>query len=148
MAKHLASKGFKLYLLDTNKAELDKVVAELAAKTEVKSKEFDFISVDTHEPYEALCSSIQQECGDISMLVNNIERRDPLVDRFQDTSDEELIKLLNVNSFPITFLTRFLGPGMKERTASKKKCAIVNMLGSYSIYPSQYMPVYSASKGF
>ena len=82
------------------------------------------------------------------MLVNNIERRDPLVDRFQDTSDAELIKLLNVNSFPITFLTRFLGPGMKERTTDNRKCAIVNMLGSYSIYPSQFMPVYSASKGF
>jgi short-subunit dehydrogenase len=145
MANHLASKGFKLYLLDTNRAELDKLASNLALKTEVKSKEFDFLKVDSHEPYESLCKSIHEECGDISMLVNNVERRDPLVDRFHDTSDEDLIKLLNVNSFPITFLTRFLGPGMKKRD---KKCAIVNMTGSYSVYPSPYLPVYSASKGF
>ena len=145
MANHLASKGFKLYLLDTDRNELEKLTSKLAGKTEVKAKEFDFLQIDSHEPYESLCKSISEECGDISMLVNNIERRDPLVDRFHDTSDEDLIKLLNVNSFPITFLSRFLGPEMKKRN---KKSAIINMTGSYSVYPSHFLPVYSASKGF
>ena len=81
----------------------------------MKSRAFDFNGVDDYKLYESLCDEIKAECSDISMLVNNIGRRDSHGERFQDASDEELLHLLNVNSFPITFMTRFLGPALKAR---------------------------------
>jgi short-subunit dehydrogenase len=77
------------------------------------------------------------------MLINGVEKKDPLGERFQDSTDEELIRLINVNSFPVTFMTRFLGPDLKT-----KKGAIINLTSTYSQYGSQYLPIYSAIKSF
>ena len=126
-----------------------KTVAEqLASKTEVQTATFDFESTDDYREYEKLCQTITEQCGaaNISMLVNNVEKMDPNGERFQDSSDEDLIKLLNINSFPITFMTRFLGPVMKAR--EDKKSAIINTTSILSSYHSQYLPIYSSVKDF
>ena len=44
-------------------------------------------------------------------------------------TDEAVIESVLVNTFPQTFLTRFLGPTMKER---EKKSAIISMASYYS----------------
>ena len=82
------------------------------------------------------------------MLVNNIEKKDPNGERFQDSSDEELIRLLNINSFPITFMTRFLGPQLRDRSTDEQKSAIINTTSILSSYHSQYLPIYCAVKDF
>jgi len=54
----------------------------------------------------------------ISMLINNVEERDKYGEKFHKASDAELIQTINVNSFPLVFMTRFLGPDLKERQAN------------------------------
>ena len=79
MARRFAKSGFKLYLLDT---EEPKIKDELSGLSEIKSKVFDFESADDYKLYEELCNQIKSETGDISVLVNNIGRKDPHGDRF------------------------------------------------------------------
>lgn len=112
---------------------------------------FDFEGTDDFKEYEKLCASIQEQCGggnQISMLVNNVEKKDPNGERFQDSSDEELIRLLNINSFPITFMTRFLGPQLRDRSNDAQKSAIINTTSILSSYHSQYLPIYCSTKDF
>jgi len=38
---------------------------------------------------------------------------DPYGNKFHKAEDEEILETLTVNTFPMIFLTRFLGPDMK-----------------------------------
>jgi short-subunit dehydrogenase len=52
-----------------------------------------------------------------------------------------------MNTFPIVFMSRFLGPDLKERmTKNNNKSAIINMTSYYVNYPNEKYPIYSASK--
>lgn len=139
----MQAEGFKLYLVD-NKGEADLASIAQSIGGDVKTAQFDFENVDDYKAYEDFCANITADCsGEISMLINGVEKKDPLGERFQDSTDEDLIKLINVNSFPITFMSRFLGPDLKT-----KKGAIINLTSTYSQYGSQYLPIYSAIKSF
>lgn len=50
-----------------------------------------------------------------------------------------------MNSFPLVFMTRFLGPDLKER---HYKSAIINMTSYYADSPLSSLPVFSAGKSF
>lgn len=52
--------------------------------------------------------------------------------KFHKAEDQEIIDSITVNTFPMTFMTRFLGVNMKERN---KKSAIINMTSFYSDWP-------------
>jgi short-subunit dehydrogenase len=69
------------------------------------------------------------------MLINNIEERDPKGAKFHKASDESLIQTINMNSFPLVFMTKFLGPDLKERVNDSTKSAIINMTSAYADYP-------------
>ena len=75
------------------------------------------------------------------MLINNIEKRDPFGEKFHKTSDKDLISTINMNSFPLVFMSRFLGPGLKARMAAEpgttpgKASAIINMTSMHADYP-------------
>jgi short-subunit dehydrogenase len=71
---------------------------------------------------------------------------DPYGIKFHKASDEEIIETLTANTFPMVFMTRFLGPDMKLRT--NKKSAIINMASYYSDWPVPNAPVYSSAKAF
>ena len=52
-------------------------------------------------------------------------------------------------TFPMVFLTRFLGPDMKARGAKgDKKSAIINMTSYYSEFAVTNAPLYSSAKAF
>ena len=55
------------------------------------------------------------------------------------------MEVLTVNTFPMVFLTRYLGPDMKLR---KSKSAIINMTSFYSDFNIPNNPVYSSTKAF
>lgn len=67
--------------------------------------------------------------GDISVLVNNVERMDPNRGKIHVTLDNELIQTVNINTCPAIYMTRILGEQMKKR---ETKSAIINMSSFYS----------------
>jgi short-subunit dehydrogenase len=81
------------------------------------------------------------------MLINNIEEYDPYGSKIHKASDEVVIDNLTINTFPMTFLTRFMGAEMKKREGAHKS-AIITMASYYSQYPSPNAPVFGASKAY
>ena len=87
--------------------------------------------------------------GQVSVLVNNVEKADPVHPSFQNLSDAEIIQTINANTFPMILMSRFLGPGLRSRVESEgKHSAIINMVSSYSDYPVSSKPLFSAAKSF
>lgn len=65
--------------------------------------------------------------------------------KIHKADDEEILDTLTVNTFPMTFMTRFLGPDLKK---SKQKTAIINMTSYYSEWPIYNAPIYSSAKSY
>lgn len=53
---------------------------------------------------------------------------------------------LTINTYPMVFLTRFLGPAMKQR--KNDKSAIINLTSYYSEFHLSNAPLYSSTKAF
>jgi len=99
---------------------------------------FDHQTTDEWSEYEGLCKHLQLVAGgaeNISILINNVDRKDPDGEKFHKSSDAELLKTINANSFPIVFMSRFLGPAMKARQNDSTKSAIINMTSVYADMP-------------
>ena len=69
------------------------------------------------------------EGKDISMLINNVEEKDPYGKKIHKADDKEVLDCLTINTFPIAFMSRYFGPDLKART--DKKSAIVNITSYY-----------------
>ena len=153
-AKVFSKKGFNLVLVDEDQAKLDEVrqnILGLSEETKIEMFPFDFQNNDEWQQYQTLCSSIQEKVGgkeNISILVNNVEMRDPHGKKIHKSTDKELLQTLNKNTFPIVFMSRFLGPDLKQRVKGKTHSAIINMTSSFADYPNYSLPVFSASKSF
>lgn len=81
----------------------------------------------------------------MSLLVNNVEMWDKGKGKVHKSSDADLLEVINSNTFPVVFMTRFLGPQMKQR---KHKSAIINMGSIYHDKEISKAPVFVAGKGF
>jgi len=78
----------------------------------------DFNKSDEWKDYETLCDGLKEISGgsqNISVLVNNVEEKDTKGAKFHKAEDSEIVQTINVNTFPLVFMTRFLGPSMKAR---------------------------------
>ena len=81
--------------------------------------------------------------------MNNAEEFDPFGPKIHRAKDEDVLGNLTINTFPMVFLTRFLGPDMKARGAKgDKKSAIINMTSYYSEFAVTNAPLYSSAKAF
>ena len=65
--------------------------------------------------------------------------------KFHKLTDEQIIETVAVNTFPMMFMCRFLGPEMKNR---EKKSAIINMSSYYGTWTVNNNPIYSSAKSF
>ena len=74
--------------------------------------QFDFASNNDWKSYETLCAEISK-VGDVSMLINAVEKFDVEKGKIHKTSDTNLLDTLNANTLPMVFMTRFLGPNLK-----------------------------------
>jgi len=54
------------------------------------------------------------------VLVNAVEEFDTGKGRVHKTSDERILTLLNMNTLPMVYMCRFLGPHLKQRIADGK----------------------------
>ena len=53
-----------------------------------------------------------------------------------------------MNTFPLVFTSRFLGPGLKNRVRDGNTSAIINMSSTYADRPQGHLPIYSSAKSF
>ena len=49
----------------------------------------------------------------MSILINNAEEFDPFGPKIHRAKDEDVLGNLTINTFPMVFMTRFLGPDLK-----------------------------------
>ena len=47
--------------------------------------------------------------------MNNAEEFDPFGPKIHRAKDEDVLGTLTINTYPMVFMTRFLGPDMKNR---------------------------------
>ena len=80
--------------------------------------------------------------------MNNVEEFDPRKGKVHKATDDELLETANANTFPMTFMMRFLGPQMLARAKSpSQRSAIINMTAYQTHGQSNYkMPVYASCK--
>jgi len=146
-------KGFHLVLVDQDGGKLETLREELATgEQKILTQEFDFKRNAEWTQYEELCKRIQEEVGgpeNISVLINNVEERDPTGKKFHKATDSQIVETINANTFPLVFMSRFLGPDLKKRIEStQKSSAIINMTSSYSDWPTHNLPIFSSTKSF
>ncbi len=86
----------------------------------------------------------------MSILINNAEEFDPFGPKIHRAKDEEVLGNLTINTFPMVFMTRFLGPALKQRSSKNKDIhsAIINMTSYYSDFNVTNAPLYSSTKAF
>lgn len=73
---------------------------------------------------------------------------DPMGKKLHKASDASILQTINVNTFPMVFMTRFLGPDLKARVGATTKSAVINMTSYYSESPDKRLPIYSSAKSF
>ncbi|TNV76798.1 hypothetical protein FGO68_gene15608 [Halteria grandinella] len=151
--RHFTAKGLHVVMIDQSEEELQKVKEEAAkgsASPDVKIEGivFDLKGNNKWQQYEALREQIRKitEEQDISILVNNAEEVDPFGPKIHKAKDEDVLGTLTINTYPMVFITRFLGPDMKSRKTHKS--AIINMTSYYSEFHLSSAPVYSSTKAF
>ena len=76
---------------------------------------FKFKSADKWQDYEELHKKIAEITKEyeVSVLINNAEEFDPFGPKIHRAKDEDVLGNLTINTFPMIFMTRFLGPEMK-----------------------------------
>ena len=152
-ALKFAKKGFNVILVDQSEEGMAEVKTLLDKETNVKVQSIyhNFPKSDEWKEYEELCQSIQEAAGgseNISILVNNVEEKDTKGAKFHKAEDAEIVQTINMNTFPLVFTTRFLGPGLKNRVSNGKKSAIINISSTYADRPEASLPIYSSAKSF
>lgn len=96
-AKVLSQKGFNIALVDEDQAKLDEVRSLIlggAESAKVETFEFDYKNSDEWQQYQTLCANIQEKVGgkeNISVLINNVEQRDPKGVKIHKLTDKELL---------------------------------------------------------
>lgn len=108
---------------------------------------FDFKTKEKWSDYEELCGRIS-DVGEISILVNAVEQFDEGKGKVYKTSDNVLMETMNLNTLPMVFLTRYLGPKLKARVGDEKHSAIINMTSYYVNWKILNAPIFCAGKSF
>ena len=153
-ANHFNSQGFNLVLVDSDQEQLAQVREKTLAQSfspdaQVQTVAFDLKRSSHWQDYEALAASIKDLTkGGTSILVNNAEEFDPHGPKIHRQKDEDVLGTLTINTFPMVFMTRFLGPDLKQRSGEQAKSAIINLTSYYSTFNVTNAPIYSSAKSF
>jgi NAD(P)-dependent dehydrogenase (short-subunit alcohol dehydrogenase family) len=109
-------------MVDSNEGLLDEQAKETKEKsyhpdTKVISMHFDLKGSNHWQDYDKLCKQIHEitKEQEISILVNNAEEFDPFGPKIHRAKDEDVLGTLSINTYPMVFMSRFLGPELKRR---------------------------------
>lgn len=137
-ALNFVSEGSKVVITDINEDELAKTEAELKSKgAEVYAYKLD---VSKRADCFALAEKVEKEVGTVDVLVNNagIFKGDAVM----DYSEEDLVRLVNVNQLGTVWMMQAFIPGMLR----KKSGHVVNMCSVAGKVGVSYMGPYGGTK--
>jgi len=147
-AEALASRGFNVVLISRsvdNLKRLAKDIEDASSKrpTKVQTK---VVPCDCSDVGVATFTEIRKalEGLDVAVLVNNVGVNTAIPTPLEDTPDEEVERILNVNVRFTTKLTKMVIPILKRRS----KSLILNLSSTSGYFPVGLMPVYSATKAY
>jgi all-trans-retinol dehydrogenase (NAD+) len=138
IAISLANKGANVIILDINKVNLDKVVAEIVAKGEKCSGYI--CNVGDFKEVEAVRNKISVEHGFVEILINNAGVITGKY--FTELTPEDFELTMRVNTFAGIWTTKVFLPEMIE----KNRGHLVNVASSAGMVGVAKMTDYSASK--
>jgi len=143
-ALQLAKAGFGVVLVSRNPEKLQKLANEIAAEYNVDAKvqALDFSRHDQAHAYEALGQQLQNL--EVGVLVNNVGRSHDLPVYFDQTPQQEVDDILQINIHGTLAITKLVLPFMLAR-----KNGLILNIGSFAgKVPSPMLATYSGSKAF
>ncbi len=156
-AKHLASKGAKVALLDLKKETCEPFLNDIAkAGGEAKAYSCDVLNVDVVKEVE---QQIVKDFGGYHILINGAGGNHPKGNTTKETYEKgdeknsELITFFNIDPNNIDFVFRLNFTGtfipcqvFAQGMLNKKGCSILNLSSMNALRPLTKIPAYSAAK--
>ncbi|XP_055608099.1 hydroxysteroid dehydrogenase-like protein 1 [Uranotaenia lowii] len=140
-AENLAQKGMNIVLISRTESKLIKVADEIRERYGVQTR---WIAADFSQGSKVYPHIKEQLASlEIGMLVNNVGFL-PTLGEFINNSEEELLKVVNINVMATTMMTRTVIPQMKQR----RKGIVINIASSSGYVPAPYLGCYAASKAY
>lgn len=146
-AKQLASKGFNVVLASRTLSKLEAIAETIEEKYNVKTK---VVAVDVTEIDTALTKIKGAVEGlPVSILVNNVGQSHSIPVPFLETSEDEMMSIININNIFTLKLTQAIIPVLKATAKESKVRSLILTMGSFGgMLPTPYLSVYSGSKAF
>ncbi|XP_053692409.1 very-long-chain 3-oxoacyl-CoA reductase-like [Sabethes cyaneus] len=141
-AVHLARRGMNLVLISRNEAKLIKVAREIQNNSGVQVKWIvaDFSTGPSIYPH------IWKELKfvDVGILVNNVGYTPDRLEVFDAHSDQDYLRMININILSVLLMTYMVLPHMKQ----VRRGIIINVSSNTAYFPACYLATYSATKVF
>jgi len=139
IAGHLAKKGNKVI---ANYNQSEQQAMKLQAELKQENIDIDVVkaNVSKREEVKSMVQSVLEKYGKIDVLVNNAGIDQEKM--FQDISDEDFRKVIDVNLYSVFAVTQEVLPTMIQN----KNGAIINISSVYGVTGGSFATMYSASK--
>ncbi|KAH8691456.1 putative ketoreductase [Talaromyces proteolyticus] len=143
-AYQIARAGFNLVLVSRTESKLITLAEEITAKnpsvqTKILAMDFAQNSNADYERLKALLLGL-----DVSILVNNVGKSHSIPVTFNETPEDEIADIININCHGTLRITQLITPGMIER-----KRGLILTMGSFGgLVPTPLLATYSGSKAF
>jgi len=145
-AEELARAGFNIVLVSRTESKLKELAQQLQEQYKVQTKILA-VDVSSAPALPKTLEDIQQLVSDIplTILVNNVGINTDVPVPLEETTDDEIDRLVQVNILFHTKITRTLIPYLKKN----KRSAIVDLSSITAAFPtSPYLSVYAATKAY
>ncbi|XP_050730342.1 very-long-chain 3-oxoacyl-CoA reductase-like isoform X2 [Eriocheir sinensis] len=141
-ARQLAQKGMNIVLISRTLEKLKKVEEEIKKEFGVETHIIAADFSNGRPIYEGIANGLKGK--DIGILVNNVGYLGPKLFKFNDMTEEEIWRYVNVNVVSVVAMTKIVLPQMLAR----KRGAIINISSFIAMCPIPFSAVYSATKIF
>jgi 17beta-estradiol 17-dehydrogenase / very-long-chain 3-oxoacyl-CoA reductase len=121
-AFQLAKKGFNLVLISRSSEKLESIQADLAGKyhtIDIRVVPFDLANETDYESIVDCIKDIDDNRGQIRILINNAGRSHDIPVTFLDTEEEEMEGILALNCGGVLRVTKSVLPWMVKRYYSQ-----------------------------
>ncbi|KAF2484831.1 hypothetical protein BDY17DRAFT_321730 [Neohortaea acidophila] len=144
-AIQLAAKGFNVVLISRTQSKLLDLAKELKDKyhVEVRNLAMDF-AANRDKDYAALKKLLQEEVGEVGILINNVGLSHSIPVPFAETPEQEMKDIVTINCLATLRVTQLVVPGMVAR----RRGLILNMASFGGLLPTPLLATYSGSKAF
>lgn len=148
-SESLAEKGFNICFIARNLEKTESVRKEIQTtypklKTSIIIADFEYAPQDPISFFQKINEEFtKQNIVNIAVLINNVGYSD--MAHFEKVQEKEIVNMLAVNIYPVSFLSRIVIPKMLDRN---KKSLIINLSSAAGKSPCPFLCIYGASKSF